>query len=205
MRSRRKWIVRWTFLAGVALALPACHGGASGVVVVIAEGFRGFPNSDWVVSGAGTTTVDGSRGTPAPSLATTATGSLAIRSTTQFGGPELTISADLRLSSVGATGTGSVAILDAGTLTTVARADVDAATATVTLRIGAASTGPIGLSAGGHGYLFSYSSSGRALWLLDGVTEISVTGFSPPALLLVSLENASNATYHFDSVVVTAP
>src|SRR5579872_5151630 len=194
MRAFCLWPIRLAFLLGVGMILPACGGFGGGPppppgpALLFDEPFDTFPNPDWSVSGAGSVSQDGTTGTPLPSLATGPSGpsnaSLAVETVTPIGGTDLTFFADMLFSMAGpGGGAGTIAILDSGSLGTVASADLDATSGDVTLTIAGSSSPPIVLSAGWHSYAFTYDGSGNASWIVDGSALFSVVGFVPPSTM----------------------
>ena len=213
MRSFDARIFRVLGFVAFGLVVPACGGHRSSSpapAILFAEGFASFPNPDWTVDGSGVVSVDGTTGTPVPSLSTepgsAPKASLTIQSTVPVGGTDLSFSADVLLADVGpGGGAGSFVVRDSSGVSVVAAAAIAGESGTLTLTIDGAPSPPLGLSAGWHGFDFTFDAAGNASWFVDGVLQFSASGFVPPDFMIVSLENTSGAVFNFDSVFVTSP
>jgi len=153
---------------------------------------------------------DSFAGNPSPCILTTpghsSGASVAIRSTAQFAGPDLTFSADMLLVEVGpGLGGGSMVLRDFSTGSAIASATLDGQTGAMTFTIGAVVSPSFGTVPGWRTYTFSYNNAGSASWRVNGSVFHSVGGFLPPAAMVVSLENASGSVFNFDNVLVTSP
>lgn len=215
MKRSGRPLARIAATVALGILIPACSNGTSTTTtpsgtVFLNEQFAAFPNPTWTVTGAGVASLDSFAGNPQPCLMTTPGGStpasLVIQSTVQFGGADLTFSADIDLVEVGpGLGGGRFVIRDSSSNSPIATVTWDAQMGTILFTIGTDVSSSMGIVPAFHTFSFTYDSAGTATWKVGGSSFFSVAGFHPPVLMVVSLENTSVSVFEFDNVIVTSP
>lgn len=217
-------------LSLAALLIPACGdgkgggspGGSSAGAPLFSEEFSGaFPGASWSApfrSGTGSDVkVDAADGSPAPSLALSATDSPSFVGTTSamsFASRPMTVSVRMAAEGSGE-GSGGIAILDSAG-TAVAAAEWHAATpSALTFRIlGTTNPAPVAVplpGSGFHTFTFSVTDGGEATWSFDSTPILSVPSFPSDTMRVQLYDNISSpaattfATFRFDAVTVTSP
>jgi hypothetical protein len=220
-----------SLLLAAALLIPACGNGdkedpapagaAAGNVLFSEEFDTVFPGTRWTPAfktGSGTSAVvDGTAGSPGPSLALTTTDGpsfISTDTTMTFASLPMTVSVQIAASSADE-GTGGVAILDSTGASIAAAEWHAAAPGAITLRILGTTLGvtPPTPGAGFHTFTLAVTASGEASWSIDGaaIPAMTQSGFPSDMIrvqlydLIASPAAASFATYRFDNVTVTSP
>ena len=219
-------------LIAAALLIPACGDNSKPAPapssssptpnVLFSEDFSTvFPGTQWtpvLTTGSGATAiVDGSAGTPGPSLAMTTSAdpsSVATTTVMAFASRPLTVTVQMSASS-DAEGSGGIGIFDSVGMPIAVAEWHPASPGAITLRILGNTLGVTPPSPGGafHTFRFSVTDTGEASWTLDGagIPAMTQSGF-PSDLVNVQLYDSipstaatTYAVFRFDNVTVTSP
>jgi hypothetical protein len=219
-------------LLAAALLIPACGdnskpapaptGSSPTSNVLFSEDFSTvFPGTNWtpvLTTGAGASAiVDGSMGSPGPSLAMmTSSPSSSVATTTvlAFASRSLTVTVQMSASN-DAEGSGGIGIFDSKGMPLAVAEWHPASPGAITLRILGNTLGITPPSPGAtfHAFQFKVTDSGEASWTLDGagVPAMTQSGFPSDMVNVQLYDNilspgaSSFAVFRFDNVTVTSP
>jgi hypothetical protein len=215
-------IRRFLAVVAAALLLPACGKGIRVAPTLFTDGFNGtFPGTAWTLpapTGSATAALDGSTGSPLPSLEMTSPGPTAggvqADTTLAFNNPNLTISVHMAALAGGAgeIGSGVVSILNA-TPAVIATATWDNATNQITFSIPGGTADfvqPVTRDGTFYRLVFNVNSAGTASWSFNGGAPVVTRAALPAGMLRLRLSSSFGTTaplpsFFFDNVNVTTP